>query len=170
MMKVLDTMAKLGKLADKLMDEKVRNEAIKDVTISELDRLQEHLFNQYTVYEKAKAKAADEYKVFKAIEEKLTDELEQAGRERYQSPAGTFWFKYESGFKVPKDAQSRERFFTFLKEKGVFDQMITVNSKTLNSWAKKEEEIAQDSGELDFEIPGIEKTPPIKKGYRRRSK
>lgn len=161
-MKILNT---LGKIMETTL-----KEAAKDVTVSELDRLQEALFEQYTIYQKAKAKASDEYKVYAEIENKLINKLEGAGKEKYQSPAGTFWYRYESSFKVPKETEDREKFFAHLKEKDVFDSMITVNSKTLNSWAKKEEEIAEEAGELDFNIPGIEKGAPSPKGYRRRSK
>jgi hypothetical protein len=33
--------------------------------------------------------------------------------------------------------------------------MISVNSQTLNSFAKKELEAAKETGDIDFKIPGL---------------
>ena len=41
--------------------------------------------------------------------------------------------------------------------------MITVNSRTLNSYAKQEEELAEEEGDFDFQIPGLEKSEPLEK-------
>ena len=59
------------------------------------------------------------------------------------------------------DDIAREKFFNYLKGKGVFEQMITINSRTLNAFAKVELETANEEGVLDFQIPGLTKSDPV---------
>lgn len=57
--------------------------------------------------------------------------------------------------KTPKNNAERELFFEYLKEKGVYEDLRTVNSQSLNAFYKSELELALGRGELDFSIPGI---------------
>lgn len=91
---------------------------------------------------------------------KLQAKLESLGLESYKGKAGTFSFRMIQGFKVPADMESKMKFFDYLKEKGVFDEIVTVNSQTLNSWSQSEIEAAEVAGNFDFTIPGLEKSAP----------
>lgn len=87
---------------------------------------------------------------------KILAVLNSHSLEKYHHPElGTAYIKKRFTYKVPKDDASRHAFFSFLKEKGLFESMITVHSATLNSFAKTEMEIAADSGATDFKIPGL---------------
>jgi hypothetical protein len=76
---------------------------------------------------------------------------------KYQSKLGTIFTKKTYSVRVPKDESSRAQFFEFLKTEGIFDELITVNSRTLNSLYNERLEQAKDAGE-SFSMPGIE--PP----------
>ena len=69
---------------------------------------------------------------------------------------GTYFRKSNFSVKVPKSEVEREAFFGYLKERGIFENMVTVNSMTLNAWFKQEMEAAVEKGDVDFKIPGIE--------------
>jgi hypothetical protein len=66
----------------------------------------------------------------------------------------------KEGFRVPKDLESKKMFFAYLENKGVFDELISVNSNTLNSWAQAEIDAAEEAGNFDFQLPGLEKSEP----------
>lgn len=57
--------------------------------------------------------------------------------------------------KTPKSPEDRAAFFEYLKGKGLFDTMISVNSATLNAFYKTEFELAKERGQDDFRIPGL---------------
>jgi len=97
-------------------------------------------------------------KIWHQLEEvqlKLGMDLEALGMREVKTSVGNFSFKDVQSYKVPKDDESRELFFKYLREKGVFNNLITVNSMTLNSFANQEEELALEEGNFDFQIPGI---------------
>jgi hypothetical protein len=91
---------------------------------------------------------------------KLQAKLESLGLEKYSAKSGTFTFRMQQGFKVPADMESKNKFFEFLQSKGVFDELVTVNSQTLNAWAQAEIEAAEVAGNFDFTVPGLEKSAP----------
>jgi hypothetical protein len=79
--------------------------------------------------------------------------MTECGKEKYVVQGfGTLYFSNRMSVTMPKNPEDREAFFNYLKEKGAFDGLITVNSMTLNSFYKQEAEIANSP---DFKIPGI---------------
>ena len=60
--------------------------------------------------------------------------------------------------------EDRGLFFAYLKEKGLFDDMITINSTTLNSFYKDEKIKAKENEDISFldgGIPGIKEKSSI---------
>jgi hypothetical protein len=89
-------------------------------------------------------------------EKQMIDMLTQENLKSYHAKAGTLSISYRSSVKTPKLPSERTAFFNYLKEKGVYDSMVSVNSMTLNSWYKKELEAAVEAGNDNFAVPGIE--------------
>jgi hypothetical protein len=99
-------------------------------------------------------KAADQ--VVDGLELKLLEVLTNLGKTSYQSRAGTFGITHRMSVRVPSMPDDKKAFFEYLQSKGVFDQMATVNSATLNAYYKAEAEAAAQSGQgMEFSIPGI---------------
>ena len=61
---------------------------------------------------------------------------------------------------LPATPEDKENFFSYLKEKGLFESLITVNSNTLNSFYMREWETVKEHGDpeeaMNFKIPGIQ--------------
>lgn len=60
--------------------------------------------------------------------------------------------------------EDRGLFFAYLKERGLFDDMITINSATLNSFYKDEKIKAKENQDLSFldgGIPGVKEKSSI---------
>lgn len=76
----------------------------------------------------------------------------------YKSKSGTITKSEQPNYRLPQDDDSRKKFFSYLKEKGLYDQLITVNSRSLQSFVKQEVELAEAEDNFGFLPDGIEET------------
>jgi hypothetical protein len=125
-----------------------------DITISQLDGLCEQVTAQRAKVDELAAIKAEAQAVLDGLENKLIETLENLGRTSYPCAYGTFGISARTSVKVPATPEDRQKFFDYLKEKGIYEQMITVHSATLNSFYKKEFEIACEEGK-DLDVPGL---------------
>jgi hypothetical protein len=103
-------------------------------------------------------------KELEAAELKMMGMLQEGGLTNYRSPMGLVSVSFRTSVRTPKTPEDREKFFAFLRQRGLYDALITVNSQTLNSFYKDEFEQAKQRGDVAFEIPGIKEvtmTPNI---------
>lgn len=99
-----------------------------------------------------KKQVADEL----AIEEAdMMQMLQELGMKSYRGPAGMATLTIKSSVRTPKSPQDREAFFSYLKDKGLYDDMISVNSVTLNSYYKNLQKEYEERGEEMPKIPGL---------------
>ena len=123
--------------------------------VEELKVLAEKVKIARQEYDKA-SKAQKEASELKGLlESKMLDALEEADLMRFDAHDVMFLVSNKTSAKTPKSPEEKELFFNYLREQGVYEDMITVNSATLNSYVKTEEALATERGELDFQIPGI---------------
>lgn len=128
------------------------------ITVEELEKEIEEVFNLRIEHAKAERFAKDLKNDLTEKQLVLKAKLESLELDSYKAKAGTFSFRMKSGFRVPKDLESKKLFFTYLEDKGVFDELVSVNSQTLNSWVQAEIEAAEEAGNFDFQLPGLEKS------------
>lgn len=57
--------------------------------------------------------------------------------------------------KNPATPEDKKNFFDYLQVKGIFEDMVSVNSQKLNAWYKEEIEVAKKDGNFGFKVPGI---------------
>jgi len=137
------------------------------ITVKDLERAIEIAFELKKQHAEEKAVASATYAALESQKQTVIGMLETLGKTSYKSDNGTFSYKEEYSYRVPKDLASRDLFFKHLRDKGIFEEMITVNSRTLNSWAKLEEIAAEKEGNIDYQVPGIEKSEPSMKASMR---
>ena len=106
-------------------------------------------------YDKASKQKSDAEALKKMLEGKMLDALDDAELTRFDAHDSMFIVGHKTSAKTPKTPEDREKFFSYLRDQGVYEDLITVNSQTLNSYVKSEEALATERGELDFSIPGI---------------
>ena len=109
---------------------------------------------------RVKADALEEQ--LKAVRENLSQAqykiiayLKQYEKNSYKTRHGNYIIQQRWTTSMPKDPEDREKFFGYLKDKGIFEHLITVNHQTLNSWFKQEFEAAKDEQNFDFKVPGL---------------
>lgn len=70
----------------------------------------------------------------------------------YRSPFGLMSLAFLTSAKTPKTPEAKAAVFELLKRMGRYDDMVSVNSQTLNSFVKEQCEIAKESGAPEPEI------------------
>ncbi len=60
----------------------------------------------------------------------------------------------------------KDALFDYLKQKGQFESLVSVHSRTLASWLKTEKEVAESQGEYELEVPGVKQTELLKISFR----
>ena len=90
----------------------------------------------------------------------LIEILESLGKTKYFVDGyGTISISVSNSVKTPKDAESKLKFFSYLREEygeELVTSMQTVNSRTLNSFFNEELAKKEKAGEYGFTLPGIE--------------
>ena len=119
----------------------------------------ERCFQIRKEYLEEKKRVSKIYEQLHLLEDVIIEHLETMGLSKFVSPSGTFTYKFRHSYKMPDDLNEKQKFFKYLREKNIYDEMISVNSNKLNAWARSEEE---GSPELDFQIPGLIKSDPVK--------
>lgn len=114
--------------------------------------------------EKDETKATAELasSAFTKAANELLNMLEAAEMDSFTAHGFLFFTKEQASVKVPKDPEARDALFAFLKEKGIFDEVITVNSRTLNSLYNSLADEALTTGNIDFRMPGVSEPTPFK--------
>lgn len=86
--------------------------------------------------------------------DKIKNVLKENDLPNFRNSRGLATIRRDWRCSVPKEPEKKKEFFDYLKEKGWFDEWITVHSQTLNAEYKKLYEAAAKEGEI-FEIPGV---------------
>ncbi len=101
------------------------------------------------------AKTAVELEVDK-LESELKAMLEEDGETKLSTEDGTIYLSFIDQVSMPKDPEQKALFYDFLREKGLYEEMVSVNSQKLNGFYRKEAEAASERGDILFSMPGIE--------------
>ena len=127
-----------------------------DISIDDLDEVVKRYEQARTEYE-AKSKASKEaHKVLEERKMELYNLMERAGKSKWEVDGVGKVSSYATmSFKTPKDPTSKKELAEYMQNKygkETFWEMFSVNSQTLNSWAKQEFE----NDKSLVKIPGIE--------------
>lgn len=128
---------------------------IGETTLAELNSFCE---KYKTLYDKAKEvkeelEALEESK--KEYGTKIVNLLNEFKMPSIKNEFGNFIISNRFTVTTPKTPETKQAFFAYLQEKGIFEDMVSVNSQTLNAYYRTEMDQALERGEVDFSIPGI---------------
>jgi hypothetical protein len=118
----------------------------------------------YDEHKELKAVATEKYHELEAAELHLQQLLEEAETVEYEKIKKEFkvQLKIDKRARVPKSDEDRAAFFGWLKEKGYYDQYVTVNSQSINALVKQEAALSEDE---EFSVPGLEIIEEVKLKY-----
>jgi hypothetical protein len=91
----------------------------------------------------------------KACENKILEYMKEFGLPSFKGAFGTISIKNNKSVSQPQTPEDKEAFFDYLREQGIFEDMVSVNSRTLSSWANKEIEAKEKEGVFGWTPPGL---------------
>lgn len=134
-----------------------------DITMVAFEALIESAYKLKEEKEDFEALAENVGEKLSAIQAQLLEYMEHFEKTSYKSKWGTIIAATQLSVKTPKDPDQKAKFFEYLAEKGIKDDLLSVNSKTLNSFYNAEFEAARSAGADEFSMPGIEPPTVYKK-------
>lgn len=137
-----------------------------EITLAGLRQLCEQYRQKREEKKDLETKAKDIGKDIAKMEQEILEHLNENGMKNFSGDFGMIVRSTKTSFRQPDGEKNRERFFNYLKEQGIFDTMISVNSRTLTAWAKKEVEAsdAEDWVPPGLDKPEIYETISLRKG------
>lgn len=91
-----------------------------------------------------------------ALKVEIMEALTSQGLTSFKGSTGMVSISSRWNVKFPKD-ETKAELEKYLRDKGVFDGMWSVNHQTLNAWYKAEMEASQGKGEY-LDVPGLNPT------------
>lgn len=144
---------------------------LQPITVCDLDTLCVNLFNQRNLVDGIKEELKKASEKLQELEAQVMAYLEQHDKKRYSvGGVGSITVAEKLSYKIPRTPENREAFFKYLKDRGVYEDLISVNSQTLNAFCRAELEAAVSRGDFDAKIPGIEEPVIFKQVQIRREK
>lgn len=140
-----------------------------EVSVKELEKQVALIREKKDELAEIKAKQSTINQELYRLEQEAMALLESCEKVNYKGEDGTIYMQTIKSVKVPKDLESKKKLFDYIRSLGLYDELVSVNSQTLNALYRKEAEASEERGELMFKIPGLEDpTVSIKMGFRRR--
>lgn len=129
------------------------------VTISDMENLVKSLADKRLEVEELKKPYSKACAELEDLEQKIVLTLDELDKKNYKSEYGTVTRVNAWRFNLPKTPEDKAAYFEFLKQRGIFEGMATVNANSHNSFCNEEWNAAKQRDPveaLNFRIPGIE--------------
>ncbi len=128
------------------------------------------IFKQRAVIETIEERLEKEKEIRSDLEAKALKKLEQEGTDQCKvNGLGTIFIKTLTSVKIPREPGAKKEFYDYLKARGVFEEIVSINSATLNALYKDGLEEAIKAGNDKWKLPGIEAPTITKKLGTRKS-
>lgn len=126
------------------------------VTVQELKNMCQLLLSRRDDHDRALEEAKKTKEEVDKLEHKILSYMKEYGLPMFEGPFGRVSVKNYATVSQPATPEDKALFFDYLKEQGIYDQMISVNSRTLNSWVNREIESKEKNGEFGWVPPGLQ--------------
>jgi transcriptional regulator of heat shock response len=123
--------------------------------LKQLKEMVNELAEKRELYAEEKKRLSEKNQELEELEIGIKRIMEAAGIERFDADTVTVFRKEKTSVRMPKTPEQREALFNYLREQGIFEQLVSINSQTLQSWYKHEVEARETAGQVG-NIPGIE--------------
>lgn len=104
---------------------------------------------------------------YEEVEKVLMATMEEDELVNFKSDYGTVYISTFDTVSMPQDDGSKAAFYQYLRDKGLYDSMISVNSQKLNGFYRRELEAAKEAGDILFSVPGLEAKSTPRLGFRK---
>jgi len=140
-----------------------------EVTIKELKNLCEKYREVRAKKAELEAQVKEVNKEKASIEAKMVEYLTENEMRNFSGEFGQIILTKRVSVRQPANPEDKEAFYNWLKEKGDFERLISVNSRTLTKYVRDEIDIKKSEGQYGFVPPGLKEpettqTVTFKKG------
>lgn len=130
-------------------------EPASEITVAKL----QDLCQRFKVYKDEKKaledKASEMSAEIQKLETKILEYLKENGMDSFRGDFGLISLKINRSVRQPETHEDKIALFNYLRDKNVFEEMVTVNSRTLSSWAISEIEAKEREGCYGWAPPGL---------------
>jgi hypothetical protein len=130
-------------------------EALPEISLQKFEELVAKAYELRAEVEALEEQTKAKNKELFALQSRILAHMLELEKTSYDSAKGKLIIQKRFSVTQPKDPDSRMQFFSYLRSKGLFEQMVSVNHQTLNAFYKAELEAAREKGDFDFTIPGL---------------
>jgi len=125
------------------------------VTAEEFENLCEACFKLKANIKAQEDKVKDEKILLEEMHQKVLEYLDKYKKPNHRCSLGLLSKKETKSVKLPQ-GENKTKFFNYLKEKGVFEDIVHINSRTLTAMYNQEIDARVEAGDVSWEMPGIE--------------
>jgi hypothetical protein len=127
------------------------------IELGKFELLCQELFQQKAKLDGIRELEKEECTELEKLKTKIMAYMDQYGKEKHSvTGLGTLSVQEKFYASMPKDPEKKAKFFEFLKARGLFEGMLSVHAATMNTFVAREIEAAKESGNFDFQIPGVD--------------
>jgi hypothetical protein len=126
-----------------------------EITLSEMELLIEKIKELREKETEASRIKKDISTELEMLENLMIQNLNSQGLSSYRGKQGTVSITHRTSVKKPETDEDKAAFHNWLREQGLYDSLISVNSQSLNALYKNKFAEALEQGNTDFSIPGI---------------
>lgn len=130
----------------------------KDITLKGLTDLCNSLIKLRETKSSIESELESVQENIKEYELKILNVMKENAIPNFKGEFGTISIKNNKSVSQPENFEEKLKFFEYLKSEGLFEEMVSVNSRTLSSWANKEIEAREKQGVFGWVPPGLK--PP----------
>lgn len=133
------------------------NDVIKmdELTITKFTAFCESLLELKAKKDELEEKVSEVNTEIKLKETQILEYMKEAGMPNFRGKFGLVSIKTTKSISQPKTPEAKAEFFAYLQAQGLFEDMVSVNSRTLSSWASKEIEAKEKEGIFNWTPPGL---------------
>lgn len=131
-----------------------------DITLADFERLCKEAYEIHAKVKALEEEAKGYSGTLAQMQEKIRLYMQKYNKSSYKTQWGTLVCAKKFQVKLPDTEADRQALYAYLREKGHFEHLVSVNHMKLNSYYKQELDAAAESGNIDFTIPGI-KEPKV---------
>lgn len=126
-----------------------------EVTLKGLTALCDKLIHEREVKKKLEEGMKEVQEVISSLEMQILNIMKENALPNFKGAFGTISIKNNKSVTQPESLEEKLKLFEYLREQGIFEEMVAVNSKTLSSWASKEIEAKEKLGVFGWVPPGL---------------
>jgi hypothetical protein len=138
-------------------EDEIDEKPVEAVTIAELSAACEQMYALKDEMKALEAAVKEKQSAYSDIERRVLATFEAHNLSNFECTSGKVIRSNRVSVKQPASPEAKAAFFEYLRSKGIFEEMVSVNSKTLAAYVKREIDQAELDGNMGFVPPGLER-------------